>query len=134
MRVKRIISGAQTGADRAALDVALALGIDCGGWVPRGRIAEDGIIPAQYQNLRETESADVQLRTERNVLEADATLIVSHRPLGGAFYQDRRPPPRQAGAACRFRRHWHLGSGHENHRMARAAQRPSPQRGRTTRI
>ena len=50
----KIISGGQTGIDRAALDVALSLGVDCGGWCPGGRLAEDGIIPAHYplQDLR----------------------------------------------------------------------------------
>lgn len=50
--VQRIVSGGQTGVDRAALDAAIALGIEHGGWCPQGRIAEDGVIPADYQ-LRE---------------------------------------------------------------------------------
>ncbi|MGE4651898.1 MAG: putative molybdenum carrier protein [Myxococcota bacterium] len=79
----RIVSGAQTGADRAALDVGLELGLDVGGWVPRGRLAEDGIIPARYPNLREAESADPAQRTELNVRDSDATLILSHGALSG---------------------------------------------------
>jgi hypothetical protein len=71
----KIISGGQTGVDRAALDVAIELGLAHGGWCPRGRKAEDGPIPARYQ-LGETESAEYAERTERNVLEADATLIL----------------------------------------------------------
>lgn len=82
-RPAKIISGGQTGVDRAALDVAIALGISHGGWCPRGRLAEDGTIPERYQ-LRETDSPDYAVRTERNVLEADATLILCRgRPTGG---------------------------------------------------
>lgn len=82
-RPAKIISGGQTGVDRAALDVALALGIPHGGWCPRGRLAEDGTIPPQYQ-LVETDSPDYAVRTERNVQEADATLILCRgQPSGG---------------------------------------------------
>ena len=86
----RIVSGAQTGADRAALDVGLELGLDVGGWVPRGRLAEDGIIPARYPNLREAESADPAQRTELNVRDSDATLILSHGALSGGTALTRR--------------------------------------------
>lgn len=79
----RIISGAQTGADRAALDAALELGVPVGGWVPKGRKAEDGPVPDQYPNLQETESAHYETRTRQNVLDADATLILSHGELHG---------------------------------------------------
>ena len=82
-RLRRLVSGAQTGADRAALDVALEQGLEIGGWVPRGRLAEDGIIPARYTGLRETESADAAVRTACNVRDSDATVIVSHGPLAG---------------------------------------------------
>jgi hypothetical protein len=71
----KIISGGQTGVDRGALDAALALEIPHGGCCPKGRLAEDGPIPAKYQ-LQETDSADYAVRTERNVLESDATLIL----------------------------------------------------------
>jgi len=81
--VQRIVSGGQTGADRAALDVALELGFDVGGWIPRGRWTEDGPLPDRYPNLRETESPDPSERTALNVRDADATLIVSHGPLSG---------------------------------------------------
>src|SRR5690606_26279841 len=67
---------------RAALDVAIYLGIEHGGWCPRGRVAEDGGIPAQYF-LVETESAEYWVRTDRNVAEADATLILHRGPITG---------------------------------------------------
>lgn len=81
--LERIVSGGQTGADRAALDAALALGLAIGGWVPRGRGAEDGTVPERYAGLRECESSDPSLRTAFNVRDSDATLIVSHGPLAG---------------------------------------------------
>ena len=68
--------------DRAALDVALELGLACGGWCPRGRLAEDGAIPAHYP-LRETSSRRYEDRTEQNVIDSDATLIVAKGPLSG---------------------------------------------------
>lgn len=79
----RIISGGQTGVDRTALDAAIALGIPHGGWCPHGRLAEDGRIPETYQ-LQETESAAYAVRTERNVLDSDATLVLcAGVPRGG---------------------------------------------------
>ena len=78
----KIISGGQTGVDRAALEAAIALGIPHGGWCPRGRTAEDGPIPSRYE-LQETDSPDYAVRTERNVLDADATLIVYRGRLSG---------------------------------------------------
>ena len=82
MNQLKIISGGQTGVDRAALDVAKALAIPCGGWCPRGRKAEDGIIDARY-NLQETPSQNYAQRTEWNVRDADATLIIYQQPLEG---------------------------------------------------
>jgi len=79
----RILSGGQTGADRAAFDAALALGIAIGGWVPQGRLDEEGTIPARYPGLREADSADPAVRSERNVRDADATLVLSHGELSG---------------------------------------------------
>lgn len=81
--IRRIVSGAQTGADRAALDVARNWPIDSGGWVPKGRQAEDGIVPAEYPGLRETDSEDVTVRTEANVRDSDGTVILSRGPLSG---------------------------------------------------
>jgi hypothetical protein len=77
-----MVSGGQTGVDRAALDVAIALGIGHGGWCPQGRRAEDGVVPMRYA-LRETESRDYAVRTEQNVVDSDATLILCRGPLGG---------------------------------------------------
>ena len=71
----KIVSGGQTGVDRAALDFAIQHGYEHGGWCPHGRLAEDGVIPPIYQ-LRETDSPEYDERTEKNVLDADATLIV----------------------------------------------------------
>lgn len=85
----RIISGGQTGVDRAALDVALDLGIECGGSCPRGRRAEDGPIPTRYP-LTETAERDYRARTARNVKAADATLILTRGPVsGGTAYTER---------------------------------------------
>ena len=71
-----IISGGQTGADRAALDFAIANSLVHFGWCPRQRRAEDGIIPAQYL-LRETPSSHYSQRTEWNVRDSDATVVFS---------------------------------------------------------
>jgi predicted Rossmann fold nucleotide-binding protein DprA/Smf involved in DNA uptake len=70
-----VISGGQTGVDRAALDVALELGLRCTGWCPRGRLAEDGPLPARYP-LRETPSSEYPQRTRWNIRDADGTLIL----------------------------------------------------------
>jgi len=84
--LKKIISGGQTGADRAALDAALRLGIDHGGWVPRGRLAEDGCVPEHYL-VEEMPTDSYQERTRQNVLDSDGTLIISRgAPTGGTDY------------------------------------------------
>jgi hypothetical protein len=82
MAVKKIISGGQTGVDRSALDAAISLGIAHGGWCPLWRLAEDGRIPECYR-LQETDSPDYPVRTERNVLDSDATLIIFRGQLSG---------------------------------------------------
>lgn len=79
-RIVRIVSGGQTGADRAALDAAIGAGIEYGGWCPTGGWAEDFPSPpgllADYPNLREAPSAEPDVRTKLNVRDSDATLIV----------------------------------------------------------
>lgn len=72
--LRKIVSGGQTGADRAALDWAIGRGVPHGGWCPKGRRAEDGPIPARYC-LKETESANYLVRTEGNVVDSDGTVI-----------------------------------------------------------
>ena len=82
----RVISGGQTGADRAALDAALELGLPCGGWCPRGRLAEDGPLHERYP-LEETPSSVYAERTRWNVRDSDGTLILSFGPVtGGTAY------------------------------------------------
>jgi len=81
--IRKIISGGQTGVDRAALDIALENGIEIGGYVPKGRLAEDGRIPDKYPNLMETDTGDPAERTELNVIHSDATLIISGGDLSG---------------------------------------------------
>jgi len=80
--VKKIVSGGQTGVDRAALDAAMSLAMPVGGWCPRGRRALDGVIPAQYP-LTETRGKAYQTRTKWNVRDSDATLILCHGEPGG---------------------------------------------------
>jgi hypothetical protein len=84
--IKKIISGGQTGADRAALDVAIRLGIPYGGWIPKGRVAEDGPLPDKYQ-LQEMPTNSYSKRTEQNVIDSDGTLIICRgKPTGGSDY------------------------------------------------
>ena len=82
IRRLKIISGGQTGADRAALDVALTLSSPIGGGCPKGRRAEDGMIPDRYP-LTETPEADYDTRTRRNVEDSDGTLILNLGTLDG---------------------------------------------------
>jgi hypothetical protein len=77
----RIVSGGQSGVDRAALDFAIARGIDYGGWCPKGGWAEDFPDPpgllARYPGLRETPERDPKQRTQWNIRDSDATLVLT---------------------------------------------------------
>lgn len=81
-RIAKIISGGQTGVDRAALDAAIACRVPHGGWCPQGRLAEDGPIPRRYR-LRQLRTPSYSARTRANVRDADATLILTSGPLTG---------------------------------------------------
>jgi hypothetical protein len=79
----KIISGGQTGVDRAALDVAMQMGIACGGWCPKGRLAEDGPLPEKYP-LQETPTCLYPERTRYNVRDSEGTLVLTQgTPTGG---------------------------------------------------
>ena len=78
----RIISGGQTGIDRIALDVAMELGLQHGGWCPKGRVAEDGTIPEKYL-LCVTDSRKYAVRTEKNIAESNGTLILYRGKMTG---------------------------------------------------
>ncbi len=84
--IRKIISGGQTGADRAALDTAMYMQIPHGGWIAKGRKTEDGMLPEKYK-LQEMPTEKNEERTEKNVIESDGTLIFSHGKLmGGSQY------------------------------------------------
>ena len=83
ININKIISGGQTGADRAAFDFALENKIEIGGFVPKNRLAEDSRISERYLNLVEIETENYAERTELNVKIADATLLLSHGKLKG---------------------------------------------------
>ena len=80
--ITRILSGGQTGADRAALDFAIKHHIPHGGWVPKGRKTEDGTLDQKYQ-LQKMPTDEYSKRTEKNIVDSDATLILSHASLTG---------------------------------------------------
>ena len=123
MLISKIVSGGQTGADQAALDVAIELGIPHGGWIPKGRKTERGPLPAKYQ-LKEMPTADYPKRTEQNVIDSDGTMIVCHGPLTGGSEYTRRMADKHdkpwihvdtsrisVEAAVEFVRAWINGSG-----------------------
>jgi Circularly permutated YpsA SLOG family len=82
----KIISGGQTGVDRAALDVALKHGIECGGWCPTGRVDEFGRIPDRYA-LQELQTGGFTERTLQNVKESDGTIVIYRGKPGGGTEQ-----------------------------------------------
>jgi hypothetical protein len=82
----KIISGGQTGVDRAALDVALRHEIECGGWCPAGRLDEFGKIPSHYP-VQELQGAGFTARTLQNVKDSDGTVVIFSRELHGGTEQ-----------------------------------------------
>ena len=88
LKISKIISGGQTGVDRAALDVAIVLGLEHGGFCPKGRIAEDGIIPAEYK-MDEMDTEEYFARTMKNVQCSDGTIILHKGEIrGGTALKD----------------------------------------------
>jgi len=79
----KVISGGQTGVDRAAIDAAIEQGIDYGGYIPKNRKAEDGRISDKYSKLIEIKETDYRVRTEKNVKQSNATLIIYFNQLYG---------------------------------------------------
>ena len=82
MTIEKIISGGQTGADQAGLDVAIKHGIPHGGAIPKGRLTEEGVLPEKY-NLQEMATKSYPKRNEKNVLDSDGTVIFTHGKLTG---------------------------------------------------
>ena len=103
--IEKIVSGGQTGADRAALDWAISRSIPHGGWCPKGRKAEDGTLDARY-NLKESPSANYLQRTEWNARDSDGTVIFSLAPVltGGSLKT-------QVFAAKHRKPHAHIHAG-----------------------
>jgi hypothetical protein len=89
MNIIKIVSGGQTGADRAALDVAIEHGVKHGGWCPQGRAAEDGLISDRYE-LQELADGGYQQRTKQNVIDSDGTLILNLGELDGGSLETLR--------------------------------------------
>jgi hypothetical protein len=85
----RIVSGGQTGVDRGALEAAIALDVDHGGWCPDGRLSEDGSIPSRYR-VQVLDGADYAARTEQNIIDSDATLILYQSRMEGGTRLTRR--------------------------------------------
>jgi hypothetical protein len=79
---QKILSGGQTGVDRATLDACLENQFPCGGWCPKGRLAEDGTIDLKYP-LKEAETSSYDYRTRLNVINSDGTLIIAQEKLSG---------------------------------------------------
>ncbi len=80
--MRKIISGGQTGADIAGIDAALSLGIEYGGSIPKGRRTEDGTLSEKYNKIIELETTSYPVRTEKNVVDSDATLIFTYNKIG----------------------------------------------------
>jgi hypothetical protein len=96
--ISKIISGGQTGVDRAALDWAISNDVAHGGWCPQGRLAEDGVLDTQY-HLVEIENGSYRQRTKRNVMDSDGTLILHLGDLNGGTLAT-QSFTRQLGKPC----------------------------------
>ena len=83
MAIEKIISGGQTGADIAGVDAAIFCNFPYGGWLPKGRKTENGIVPEMYTNFREMTRGGYPMRTEQNVKDADGTVIFTFGNLSG---------------------------------------------------
>ena len=88
--IEKIISGGQSGAERAGLDAAIELDTPYGGWLPMGRKAEDGSVPARYTEMKELTRGGYPKRTEMNVVDSDGTVVFSHGKLSGGSALTRR--------------------------------------------
>ncbi len=88
MLISKIVSGGQTGVDRGALEAALELGFPYGGLIPKGRLAEDGIVPEKFDQMEVAPRKDYRFRTEWNVVHSDATLIISRKTLIDGAYRE----------------------------------------------
>ncbi len=89
MPLKKIVSGGQTGADIAGIDAAIAHKIPYGGWLPKGRLTEDGPLPAKY-DLEEMPTESYPKRTAQNVIDSDGTVIFTHGTLTGGSLLTRK--------------------------------------------
>lgn len=114
LRVRKIVSGGETGADRGGLDAAIALGIEHGGWCPKGRRAEDGVVPARYQ-LEETPERGFAAMMRRNVEAADATIVFT----GDKLTPGSRKTVQLAKAAGRPVLHVRMAEAEEDHEGTR---------------
>ena len=88
--IEKIVSGGQTGADRAGIDAAIEPGIPYGGWLPKGRKAEDGSVPVRYSNMRTLTRGGYPKRTEQNLIDSDGTVVFSYGKLSGGSALTRR--------------------------------------------
>ena len=87
----KIVSGGQTGVDQGALEAAVDLGIEWGGWVPKGWRAENGTVPERFRaKMQEHVSANYIVRTKKNVADSHATLILTDAyPISGGTLRTR---------------------------------------------
>lgn len=88
MLISKIISGGQTGVDRGAIEAALELGFPYGGLIPKGRLAEDGAVPAKFDRMKVAPRKDYLFRTEWNVTHSDATLIIARKVFKDGEWRD----------------------------------------------